>query len=216
MESVIILRHFFRFWVQPHLIFYNLFAGPFWNVCDSDCLRPVRSNLQRWDFGEIWKAQKYCINATWKYKCTKIPHCIALHRGKLEMQMHDYFNYHCPGWTSKEARSFQTEETKTCSFGRGEKNFMFEWSTIFSIFTSFGRVDENLSLFLVILQLAPSHNWFLFLRFADEVTPSSGSSLVTLGTSSPSSRSSTTQCSGFCHQLSGSLSSTTLYWRLHG
>ena len=156
----------------------------------------------------FWKLWKYCINATWKYKCTKIPHCIALHRGKLEMQMHDYFNYHCPGWTSKEARSFQTEETKTCSFGRGEKNFMFEWSTIFSIFTSFGRVDENLSLFLVILQLAPSHNWFLFLRFADEVTPSSGSSPVTLGTSSPSSRSSTTQCSGFCHRLSGCLSST--------
>ena len=55
MESVIILRHFFRFWVQPHSIFNNLFAGPFWNVCDSDCLRPVRSNLQRWDFGEILK-----------------------------------------------------------------------------------------------------------------------------------------------------------------
>ena len=57
MESVIILRHFFRFWVQPHLIFNNLFAGPFWNVCDSDCLRPVRSNLQRWDFSEILKMQ---------------------------------------------------------------------------------------------------------------------------------------------------------------
>ena len=57
MESVIILRHFFRFWVQPHSIFNNLFAGPFWNVCDSDCLRPVRSNLQRWDFGEILKVQ---------------------------------------------------------------------------------------------------------------------------------------------------------------
>ena len=132
--------------------------------------------------------------------------------------MHDYFNYHCLGWTSKEARSLQTEETKTCSSGRGEgveKNFMFDWSTIFSIFTSFGRVDENLSLFLVILQLAPSHNWFLFLRFADEVTPSSGSSLVTLGTSSPSSRSSTTLCSGFCHPLSRSLSSTTLNCWLH-
>ena len=139
------------------------------------------------------------------------PFCIALHRGKLEMQMHDY---NCPGWTSKEARSLQTEETKTCSSGRGEKNFMSDWSTTFSIFTSFGRVEENLSLFLVILQLAPSHNWFLFLRFADEVTRSSGSSLVTLGTSSPSSRSSTTLCSGFCHQLSGRLLSTTLNCRL--
>ena len=84
-----------------------------------------------------------------------------------------------------------------------------------AVFNSYEREEENLSLLLLILQVTPSHNWFLFLRFADEVTRSSGSSLVTLGTSSPSSRSSTTLCSGFCHRLSGSLSSTTLNCWLH-
>ena len=150
----------------------NCIAGSLWNVCDSNRVRPVWGNLQRWNPGQISKLNEKIIS-------------LNSFSGFRKRRFQDFKEWNVKmlfsGRASKEARSFQTEEAKTGSTGRGGQSL---WNLLSFLKTTF-------DLEFVQTNLNPNY-CFPLARCVDEAIPSSGFSRATPGISSLWNLSSTT------------------------